>query len=58
MITDEETLEAVKEIIAVGCACDRLCMNPMFEPDGYCGCKNEAQQIITLIKSCEEEVEK
>jgi len=36
---------AIKAIIADGCSCDRDCKNT-----GYCGCLNDAREIIQLIK--------
>jgi hypothetical protein len=44
-MTDTDLIEQAKEIIATGCSCDRLC-----EREDFCGCKDEAEQIVRLVR--------
>lgn len=42
---DSELIEKAKNIIADGCGCDRAC-----EADDYCGCHDDAEKIIALVR--------
>lgn len=48
-MTDTEMLEQAKEIIASGCGCDRNCES-LPAADFYCGCQDEAEKIIRLVR--------
>lgn len=44
-MTDTELVNEAKEIIANDCGCHRECEN-----EDYCGCEDEARQIIDLVR--------
>ncbi len=43
----EKLILEAKEIVARGCNCDRQCKE-LLGLDVYCGCANDARQIIEL----------
>lgn len=46
-MTREEMREKVKELIASGCGCDRMCIHTK----DYCGCQNDADAAIALARN-------
>lgn len=48
MDAHEELVDAIKEIIATGCSCDRHC-DGMTGPDVYCGCECDARAAISAV---------
>ena len=45
-MTREELIEKAKNVIAVGCGCDRWCNGV---GQDYCGCREDAELIVSMV---------